>query len=210
MIIAGPSSSGKTSLVHKMINNPECFDRPPTNVIIAYSRMQSVYKHMMEKSKIPIRLIEGLPENLKTSPGTLLIIDDLQNEAGKAVCDWFIRNAHHSSTSVIYLCQNIFLKSPEHRTASLNAHYVVLFKNVRDKTQIINLARQFSPYNSGYVIDAFKQATAKPHGYLMLDFKQETDDLLRLRDSVFPDTHVFVDKKIGTPLDMVSLGLASG
>ena len=170
--------------------------------------MQHMYRQLIRDSRIPVRLIEGLPENLKTRPGTLLVIDDLQNEAGKAVCDWFTKNSHHYRTSVIYLVQNIFLKSPEHRTASLNAHYIVLFKNPRDSTQILHLAKQFAPNNPKYVVDAFRQATEKPHGYLMLDFKQDTDELLRLRNSVCTNTDIFVDKNIGTPFDMISPSLS--
>ena len=204
MVIAGPSGCGKSSLVAQIINTPSCFDKPPTNIIVAYSRMQHLYQQLIQTSPIPIRLIEGLPENFKTSPGTLLIIDDLQKEAGKAVCSWFTKNSHHYDTSVIYLVQNIFLKSPEHRTASLNAHYIILFKNPRDKSQIIHLAKQFAPNNPRYIVDAFKQATSRPYQYLLLDFKQETDDLFRLRDSVFTDTHVFVDKNVGVPLDISS------
>ena len=204
MLMAGPSGSGKSSLVLKMLNDPSCFDRPPTNVIIAYSRMQDVYQSIADSSTVPVRLVEGLPDDLKTPPGSLLIIDDLQNEAGKAVCDWFTKNAHHYDTNVIYLVQNLFLKTPEHRTASINAHYIVLFKNPRDKSQITSLAKQFAPNNPSYVIEAFKKATAQPHAYLLLDFKQDTNDLLRIRDSIFKDAHVFVDKNVGTPFDPIS------
>ena len=204
MLMAGPSGLGKSSLVLKMLNEPSCFDRPPTSVIIAYSRMQSVYETIADSSAVPVRLVEGLPDDLKTPPGSLLIIDDLQNEAGKAVCDWFTKNAHHYDTNVIYLVQNLFLKTPEHRTASINAHYIVLFKNPRDKSQITNLAKQFAPNNPSYVVEAFKKATTRPHAYLLLDFKQDTDDLLRIRDSVFKDAHVFVDKNVGIPFDAIS------
>ena len=204
MLVAGPSGSGKSSLGLKMLNEPSCFDRPPTSVIIAYSRMQSVYETIADSSTVPVHLVEGLPDDLKTPPGSLLIIDDLQNEAGKAVCDWFTKNAHHYDTNVIYLVQNLFLKSPEHRTASINAHYIVLFKNPRDKSQITSLAKQFAPNNPNYVVEAFKKATTQPHAYLLLDFKQDTNDLLRIRDSVFKDAHVFVDKNVGIPFDAIS------
>lgn len=207
ILISGPSQSGKSTLVLKMIKEPSCFDRPPTNVIIAYSRMQALYRDIMDCSPVPVRLVQGLSQDLKTTAGTLLVIDDLQNEAGKAVCDWFTKNAHHYETNVVYLVQNLFLKSPEHRTASINAHYIILFKNPRDKSIIIHLAKQFAPNNPGYIVDAFKQATARAHGYLMLDFKQETNDLFRIRDSVFANPHIFVDRKTGSPVDLASIGL---
>jgi hypothetical protein len=35
--------------------------------------------------------------------------------------------------------------------------------------------------------DSYRDATIKPHGYLVLDFAQDTDDRLRFRTNVFPD-----------------------
>ena len=39
------------------------------------------------------------------------------------------------------LVQNLFPKNKETRTISLNAHYMVVFKNPRDKSQISHLTR---------------------------------------------------------------------
>ena len=36
------------------------------------------------------------------------------------------------------------------------------------------------------MIEAFKDATSVPYGYLLIDRKQETDDKLRLRTGIFP------------------------
>ena len=35
--------------------------------------------------------------------------------------------------------------------------------------------------------DAFKDATSTPCGYLLIDLKQETPEVARLRTKVFPD-----------------------
>ena len=53
--------------------------------------------------------------------------------------------SHHSDTSVIYLVQNLFSKNKESRTISLNAQYMIVFKNPRDSSQLANLARQMYP-----------------------------------------------------------------
>ena len=66
------------------------------------------------------------------------------------------------------------------RTLSLNSHYLVLFKNARDASQVANLARQMYSGKSAYMIEAFKNATSAPYGYLLIDLKQETDDKFRL------------------------------
>jgi hypothetical protein len=81
---------------------------------------------------------------------------------------------------------------------SLNAHYLVLFKNVRDASQISVLGRQMYPKRGGYehVIEAYRDATARPYGYLVVDLRPETEDALRLRTDVFPDetTYAYVPK----------------
>lgn len=79
------------------------------------------------------------------------------------------------------------------RTVSLNAHYLVLFKNPRDTTQIHTLASQMFPGNSALLLTAFKDATATPvggsdaRGYLALDFHPTTCDALRILTNIFEE-----------------------
>jgi hypothetical protein len=70
---------------------------------------------------------------------------------------------------------------------SLNAHYIVLFKNPRDANQIATLARQMYPGKSKFLIEAFKDATEKPYGYSLIDLKPDTGENIRVRTNIFPD-----------------------
>ncbi len=70
---------------------------------------------------------------------------------------------------------------------NLNTHYIVLFKNPRDVGQVATLARQMYPGKSKFVVEAFRDATDKPYGYLLIDLKPETDENYRLRTNIFPD-----------------------
>ena len=74
---------------------------------------------------------------------------------------------------------------------SLNAHYIILFKNPRDASQFANLARQMYPKQWQFA------ATREPYSYLLLDLRPEQNEDLRLRTNVFPgETHyVYVPKK---------------
>jgi len=72
---------------------------------------------------------------------TLLIIDDLMSETNQLVADIFTKISHHRNISVIYMTQNIFDKNKYARTISLNAHYLVLFKNPRDANHFAVLSR---------------------------------------------------------------------
>ena len=204
-LVSGPSGCGKSTLIYKMLTNiPQCFDFVPSMICIAYSRNQSLYADIIKDCPIPVKLVVGLPKELKPPENALLIIDDLMNE-NTTISEWFTKNSHHYKISVLYLIQNLFLKSPEHRTTSLNAQFIILFSNPRDKTQITHLARQVNPTDVKFVIDAYRQATSVPHGYLVFNFKQSCPDTLRIRDSVFGDANVFYSLKTGVPLDLNSI-----
>jgi len=72
------------------------------------------------------------------------------------------------------------------RTISLNAQYIVLFKNPRDNSQFTHLARQLHPHTSRFAVEAYKNATTEPYGYLLVDLHSEQDEDLRLRTRIFP------------------------
>jgi hypothetical protein len=41
------------------------------------------------------------------------------------------------------------------------------------------------PRRTQFFLEAFARATARPHGYMMIDMKQNTPDILRLRTFIF-------------------------
>lgn len=205
-IFAGSSGSGKTQLVTNIIGRlSEVFDRPPKQITICYARQQSLYNEIKNSSPIPVTLIEGLPDDLRLLPRTLLIIDDLQ-EHSAIISHYFTKNVHHYDLILIYITQNLFLNTPGHRTASLNASCLVIFKNPRDFSQITHLSRQIAPNNSKFIVEAYRTATKKPHGYLILNLRQDTPDHLRIRDSFFPkEANFYVDKKDYKKFDLSHL-----
>ena len=89
-------------------------------------------------------------------------------------------------------CQEIRTQYPtyhrgkHHRTISLNAHYMIVFKNPREVSQIMALAHQIYPQRTKYFLEAYTAATARPHGYMVIDMKQEPPDILRPRSHIFP------------------------
>ena len=183
-IVAGPSGSGKTYFVLKFIENANrVIDPPPRKILYCYGAYQDIF------NKLPqVEFHEGLPGHTALTPRTLVIIDDLMSEADQRVTDIFTKHSHHRDVSVMFLTQNIFYKGA--RTMSLNAHYLVLFKNPRDASQITFLSRQIFPLESKFMIEAYKDATSNPYTYLVIDLKPATDDKMRLRSGVFPDdTH---------------------
>lgn len=168
-------------------------DTPPERMIWCYG----VYQKFFDDVK-NVEFCEGLPdiESFDGKQKTLLIIDDLMHETDERVSKIFTRISHHRNLSVLYLTQNLFYGSKQNRTISLNSHYLVLFKNARDATQISHLASQMYPGKSKFMVEAYRDATAKPFSYLLIDLKPDTEDRVRLRSNIFPDeqTYVYVPK----------------
>ena len=77
------------------------------------------------------------------------------------MCDLFTKCSHHRNIRVILINQNLFLQGRYFRNISLNAKYLVLVTNVRDKNRYIILARQVYPENNNSrykaYLDAFLQ-----------------------------------------------------
>jgi hypothetical protein len=57
---------------------------------------------------------------------------------------------------------------------------------VHDKNQFACLARQVYPEGINGLYESYLDATQMPHGYLLLDLAQDTDDCLRFRTHIFP------------------------
>ena len=117
-----------------------------------------------------------------------MVIDDLMSETDERVTKLYTKKNHHCNTSVINLVQNIFLKGKESRTIR-GIH--VLFKNPRDNTQVVNLAKQIYPGRVKYMQETFSDATSVPHGYLFVDLKHSTPEHLRLRSNIIPDSGTY-------------------
>jgi len=193
-IVAGPTSCGKTQFVFRLIDNAECMiDPPPCNIVYCYGEYQQLfclYPH--------VEFRRGLPDidDFDGSRPTVLVLDDLMDEADESVAQLFTRGSHHRNVSVLFLAQNLFPKNKFARTMSLNAHYMVLFKNPRDATQFANLARQMYPKTWQFAVEAYKDATREPYSYLVVDLTPVQDEDLRLRTNVFPGEkhYVYVSK----------------
>lgn len=141
--------------------------------------------------KVPVCFKQGLPDIEDYSLPKLLVIDDMMGcKNYEQIVDLFTKGCHHGNISVFFITQNIFHQARGQRDISLNAHYIVCFKNPRDKAQIRHLARQICPENPLFLQEAYTDATSEPHGYLLLDLKQDTPDEYRFRTNIFPTDSV--------------------
>jgi len=141
---------------------------------------------------------QGVPKSseIEDIRDALVILDDMLIEADQKILNIFTCKSHHREISVIFLVQNFFNKNKYMRTISLNAQYIVQFKNPRDNSQFAHLARQLYPHTSHFAVETYKNATTEPYGYLLVDLRSEQDEDLRLRTYIFPSERqiVYVSK----------------
>ena len=188
--IAGPSWCGKSVFTFRLIREiNELITPVPEKIIYCYGEYQPLFNDYPQ-----VTFREGLPNNdeFDGKHRTLLILDDLMTEAGDGVSNLFTKISHHRNVSVIFLTQNMYHKSKQARTMSLNTQYLVLFKNPRDATQVATLGRQMYPNNSKFLVEAFKDATKGPYGYLLLDLRADTLENYRVRTNIFAGERQYV------------------
>jgi len=103
----------------------------------------------------------------------LTVYDNLMDEADEKLTRIFTCGSHHRNVSVIFMVQNFFNKNRHMRTISLNAQYIVLFKNPHDSSQFVHLTKQLYPHNSRFAHEAYVDATKRPYGYILLDLRSD-------------------------------------
>ncbi|KAK3732616.1 hypothetical protein QZH41_000116 [Actinostola sp. cb2023] len=149
----------------------------------------------MQQTLPGIEFVKEIPHDLDEDcyfdPQTnnLIVIDDQMAETSndKRIMNLFTKGSHHRNLSVIFLCQNVYFQGKIMRTLSLNAAYLVLFKNPRDKLQITTLGKQMCPGKTDQFLHKYEAAIQRPYGYLFVDLKPNTPEECRLRTNVLPN-----------------------
>ena len=180
-LMVGPTGSGKTRTMFKLIENKNwvCTE-PPAEIHYCYGAWQDAFDAMADEVVFHEGLIDVEREIASDGKPRWLVIDDLMEEAsGKSeINNLYTKYSHHKNISVLFLSQNLF--HGKNRTQSVNTHYMFLFKNPRDRQSISRLAQQAFPSSVGAVKDAYTDATKEPYSFLLIDMKQETPERCRL------------------------------
>ena len=153
VLVAGPTGCGKTEFVYKLLTTREAIQPTPQRIIFIYSEWQPAYDRMKQALKNTIEFVKDyepkpLYESISPATRNMLVLDDQmdsENMKGNTLCKFFTQGSRHGNLTVLYIVQNLFNQDKSMRTVSLNSHYLVLFKNPRDITQIRTLAQQMYP-----------------------------------------------------------------
>ena len=194
IVICGPTGSGKTNIVGNLLTYKDIiFNINPKYVILFYAQPQPIYDEWAKSGLIhemhqTFPNLDELKQILSShkKEGTICIFDDLMLMSSNDSSDIFTVIGHHYNCVNIFTSQSLFFDQKHYRTMMLNAHYLFLTKSPRDRSQIIYLGKQISPYNTKYVVDSYFDATVNPYSYIFFDFHQSQSELVRIRSNIFP------------------------
>lgn len=196
-VVAGPSTSGKSTFIKKLIaHSAEMISPPPKTIAYFYGEYSEMVGELQREQsdggKSEIQVASGLPseEQLKQlEKPALVILDDLlySLEQPKYLADLFSKKAHHLNMGVVFVAQDVFERKI--RVARQNSQYLVLTRAPSSALSIRNLGIQLfpGPGQLKFFLDAYRQATAEKYSYLFVDLHPASDPALRLRTNIFPD-----------------------
>ena len=191
IMISGPTGSGKTYFVHKLLRN-NMFTEKVSSILYCYGVYQNYFDQML--LTLPdITFYEGVPnqetiKSLNNGKFNIIILDDLMEIIIKNVDtqNLFTKFCHHYNITAIFITQNIFAQGPYSRSINLNTHIIILFRNKRNETQIHTLGKQLFPGNKQAFIEAYNDATEYQYGYLLKDCDPTSLNVFKLRTNIFP------------------------
>ena len=98
---------------------------------------------------------EEIFDSLSLKQRNILVLDDQIGVANssKSVADIVIKGSHHKNLTVIYLLQNVYNQGKSQKTISLNSHYSVVFRTLRDASQFRTMAYQICPNDGKWLVD---------------------------------------------------------
>jgi hypothetical protein len=196
ILVAGPTQCGKTYFLIQVLKHM-CIQPEPQRIVWVFSEWQKAYDDLardMPQIEFVKNYQPQLYESFDSRVRNLVVLNDqMENEdahmrSSDSVVTFFTQGSHHMNLTIVYIVRNIFNHDKSTRPVSITAHYIVLFKNPRDGTQMQTLACQMFPGKPAPLVDAFRDATAPRcddgRGYLLLDLHPTSCDALRLLTNV--------------------------
>ena len=187
LIISGPSSSGKSTFLLKLINQAEYLIEPiPKSILYCYGEYSSIVPTLQKHG---VEIYSGVPpeEVIRKLPKpSLIILDDLLYSIDeKYLSELTTKKSHHQNFGFIFVSQNLFEKKL--KVARNNSMYLVLMRAPNSALAIRNIGSQLFPRQLDYFLQSYREATRDPYSYLFIDLHPSSDPTLRLRTNIFKD-----------------------
>ena len=106
VLVAGPTGSGKTYCVNRLLQHRRGMITPPPEEILWYNGQRQLFHTTLQDTYPSLQPIIGLPDTEGYVPAVprIIIIDDLMNELkGDVVANLFTKGSHHTNSSIIFI-----------------------------------------------------------------------------------------------------------
>ncbi len=196
-LVVGPSASGKTFRTCEILKNKNSMivgGEQIKNVVFCYSVWQPIYSQMKESGFVT-KFVNKKPSSeeftelvkpFSADGGSIVVIDDFMGQIDQDLVDIVTVHSRHHKTVTFILFQSLFPPNKLARQISLNVKYIHLHKNPRENAQVQILARQLSPKNYRWIVQAYHHVTTAPHSCFLFDLTQNRDENLRYRSHYLP------------------------
>ena len=192
LFITGPSRSGKTTFIQKLIRNLDIITKAPPKILtVVYKVNQNIYNEMnvdhlvKDGPNLKERLFE-----IAQGRSMLVVFDDMMNSNSLGeLSDLFTVDGRHHNLSMVFISQSLFTNNEDFRRISRNCDYYALFKNPRNVQEIRTLSSQMTP-GSMDLITYFMEATQNPFSYLFINLTQECKLQVKFISHLFNEPHI--------------------
>lgn len=188
ILLYSQSNSGKSYLALDILKS-SIFDVEFDEIFYVYSIFNPRFKELPNVNFIK----DEIPVLNNDKRKKLLICDDLliNTEAVNRLTSIFLVDGHNTSTSVMFLLQDLHMNR-KLRTLSLNTH-------LRDKLAINNLFRQMALPTS-LLQTAYKRATAGKYTYLCINLQAGISKQLRVSSNLLiKHPSFYTDEELEVP-----------
>ena len=201
MAVVGPSGTGKTDLILKMLTS-QTFYPKFKSIIYFYQHDQPKYQQVEKQLNIQFKKFSNF-EIISSLEDCLLIFDDsCEDVFNDKEFSKLATAGRHKKLSVIYVKHNLFQQSKLSRTIDLNTTHIIIFKSPRDIQQISFIGRQLD--NANFLKESYELATKELYGHLLIDLDPNTSEALRFCSNIVPPGpsvfYIHPAKAVITPL----------
>lgn len=210
VVVCGPSQSGKTTFVLNCLRNIETlmfdekyhYTQPMGGIYYFYKVHQPIFNVL---ARAGVQFIKGCPDLLdidaivnkkRPEQTAMIILDDLMLEVGSnpAVLNIFTEGVHNSNLFVFFLTHNFYYQGKYTVSITRNSHYYVFTNHLANISSIETLGRKLFGTGCAKIFhQIYKRVMETPYNIMLFDMHPRTPfPDLRIRSSIFNDTHVYM------------------
>ena len=208
LTVSGCSGSGKSRFVKNLLLNQRALTGSVWGKIFYVSKFE-LPDLKRDLAHLPIEFLHDVIPTIeylkKKSAGrgqSLVVADDLMVQAASSVdIKSLFCEGRHINFSVIYCTQNLFQGGKHARNIRLNSNFMVLFRQIHDRLQIVRFFASMRPKNWEFLLNSYDDSTAPQFGYFFMDLRPVvSSEMLRFRAEIEPESQIlYVDPKDSSP-----------